>query len=82
MRLSVMRWLSLLPCLLLASVTHAHVVADNTVGFMHALQHSLPALGYLCVMLALWIWSSQMGGRFVRFAGAGVALFGLYLAVA
>lgn len=82
MRFSVLHWLSLLTGVLLTSFAHAHVGADNTVGFMHELHHSLTGLGYLCVMLALGIWSSRMGGRFGWFAGAGVALFGFYLAVA
>ena len=49
--------------LLLPSLVHAHVGVGETNGFTHGVAHPLSGLDHICAMIAVGLWSAQMGGR-------------------
>jgi hydrogenase/urease accessory protein HupE len=60
--------------LLLPSFAYAHLGVGEASGFMHGLTHPTGGLDHVCAMLAR--------ERVIHAAGAGIALCGVYLAVA
>lgn len=41
----------------------AHVNAGDTSGFLHGLQHPIGGLDHIIAMMAVGLWSAQIGGR-------------------
>lgn len=48
---------------LLPSLAHAH--GGEAGGFLHGLTHPASGLDHTCAMLAVGLWATQMGGRFM-----------------
>jgi urease accessory protein len=48
---------------LLPSFAYAHVGVGETGGFLHGLVHPASGLDHVCAMLAVGLWSAQVGGR-------------------
>lgn len=56
---------ALLPPLAYAHVGVGHVHIEDVSGFMQGLMHPISGLDHVCAMLAVGLWSAQMGGRSV-----------------
>lgn len=48
---------------LLPSFAYAHAGVGETGGFLHGLAHPASGLDHVCAMLAVGLWSAQVGGR-------------------
>ncbi len=48
--------------LLLPSIVQAHVIAGETAGFWHGLQHPIGGLDHILAMVAVGLWAAQLGG--------------------
>ncbi len=48
---------------LVPSLARAHTGIGPTTGLMHGLAHPLTGLDHLCAMIAVGLWSAQLGGR-------------------
>jgi urease accessory protein len=53
----------LLTALLHPSLAHAHAGHDHAAGFIHGFSHPFLGWDHVCAMIAVGLWSVQMGGR-------------------
>ncbi len=55
--------LSMLLLTFLSSPAYAHITMTDSNGVIHGLSHPFSGLDHLCAMIAIGLWSKQIGGR-------------------